>query len=241
MEVIQGFHAIEEYLRSGKAKGCLAHAKLGPRAKAIAELASGMGIGLKPMDEAEFKRLYPEARGIVMLAESTVEADGWDLEGLLNGLAAKERALVLILDHISDPHNLGAILRCADQFGVDAVFYPQDRAARETQVVRASSAGASAWVPWLSVPNLARVAGLLKEGGFWIYEASMEGQAIWEQRLAKKAVLVMGAEGQGVTRLLSKLADESLAIPRFGRLDSLNVSVAAGVMLYELRRQWEAQ
>ena len=146
-------------------------------------------------------------------------------------------ALILLLDEINDPHNLGAILRSADQFGVELVVLPTRRAARETQAVVKSSAGASLYVPVASVPNLASGLESVKEAGFWVYGADLDGRRLDEVSFEGRVALVLGSEGSGLRRLVRERCDALVRIPSGGHVDSLNVSVAAGILMHEIRRQ----
>jgi 23S rRNA (guanosine2251-2'-O)-methyltransferase len=158
--------------------------------------------------------------------------------GFLAGLEPGASALVLLLDHITDGQNLGAILRSADQFGVDLVVVPAHGAAGSEQgAVLRSSAGAAAWVPLAREANLVAVIGTLQEAGFWVYGGDSTGTPAPETPFAPRAALVLGSEGQGLARLIAKHCDTLVSIPTAGHIDSLNVSVAAGILLYELRRQ----
>jgi 23S rRNA (guanosine2251-2'-O)-methyltransferase len=159
-----------------------------------------------------------------------------DFDAYVAAAAAKEAGLALVLDHLSDPHNFGAILRSADQFGADIVVTPQDRSVRDTDSVFSASAGAAAWVPQAVVPNLARAVEKLKEAGFWVYAASMDGKPAWDVDMRGKVAFILGSEGKGVGRLLERSADASVSVPCAGSVDSLNVSVAAGVLMYEAYR-----
>ncbi len=223
---------MEELVRSGTTKGAtLLVSSAGPRIKKIIELAEKSGLRPRELDSAA-----PDNRGAAILVEEAPAGVELDLQSWL-AHGVPERALVVILDHIEDPHNLGAILRSADVFAADLVIMPERRAARETDTVARASAGAVAYVPVATVPNLARAVELLKEAGFWTYAADMGGQSLPEADLAGRVALVLGAEGSGVSRLLKERCDGALSIPQFGHVDSLNVSVAAGVMLYEIRRK----
>jgi 23S rRNA (guanosine2251-2'-O)-methyltransferase len=142
-----------------------------------------------------------------------------------------------VLDEITDPHNYGAILRSCDQFGADLVITRNRRIAKYAEVVSKTSAGAVSWVPVAETANLVRAVEDLKEGGFWIYGADMAGDVVWEKDLRGRTAIILGGEGTGVTRLLREQCDAMVAIPSCGRIDSLNVSVAAGVLLYEITRQ----
>lgn len=153
---------------------------------------------------------------------------------------AMSRATVLVLDSITDVHNVGAILRSCDQFGVSLVVLPQARSASDiahNEVIARASAGAAAWVPVAIVPNLVRAVGQLKDAGFWVYGADAGGTRLDRVDFAEKTALIMGSEGSGMSQLLEKQCDVIVSIPTCGKIDSLNVSVAAGVLLYELHRR----
>ena len=151
--------------------------------------------------------------------------------------AHRVRLLVVVLDGITDPHNYGAIIRSCDQFGVSLIVNPNSRSAKDSETVARTSAGASAWMPIATVPNLVRAVGLLKEAGFWVYGADMGGEPAHKKDLTGRVALVMGSEGEGIARLLREACDGIVSIPSKGQIDSLNVSVAAGVLLYEINRQ----
>lgn len=144
---------------------------------------------------------------------------------------------MLVLDGIMDPQNLGAILRSADQFATDMVVIPSRHSAQETQTVAKVSAGASAYVPLAVVPNIPSALELLKENGFWIFGADMEGQTTDTIDFGGKVCLVLGSEGTGLRRLVRERCDFLARIPAAGHVDSFNVSVAAGILLFEARRQ----
>jgi 23S rRNA (guanosine2251-2'-O)-methyltransferase len=155
----------------------------------------------------------------------------------LIGLGERRDALAVILDEITDPHNYGAILRSCDQFGVDLVITRNRRTARYAEVIAQTSAGAVSWVPAAEVANLPRAVQDLKDAGFWIYGADMAGEPVSDKDLRGRVALILGGEGSGITRLLREACDGMVSIPTQGRIDSLNVSVAAGVLLYEIARQ----
>lgn len=235
--VLSGFHAMEEALRSGPPKGAsLLVAKEGPRVKAIAALAREGGVPVERATVDQLDALSADHRGaLLLLPRGTAESRKVSVESFLEGLEAGE-ALVLVLDKITDPHNLGAILRSADQFSCDLVVIPARRSAGEGDVVARSSAGASAHVPLAVAPNLARALELLKAEGFWIYGADMAGTKAAGVDFKGRACIVMGSEGEGLSRLLREKCDALVSIPSKGKVDSLNVSVAAGILLYEARR-----
>ena len=147
---------------------------------------------------------------------------------------------VVILDSVTDPHNVGAIIRSADQFGASLVLLPERNSANkvnDNDVILRTSAGAAAWVPVSVVPNLVRCVEKLKDNGFWVYGADAGGTSVQEGKFAEKTVLIMGSEGSGISRLLKEQCDSIVSIPTCGKIDSLNVSVATGVLLYEIYRQ----
>jgi 23S rRNA (guanosine2251-2'-O)-methyltransferase len=150
----------------------------------------------------------------------------------------QEPALLLVLDGVQDPHNLGACLRVADAFGAHAVVAPRDRAVSLTAVVAKVASGAAETVPYVQVTNLARTLREIKEAGIWVMGADQDcAEAIVSARLDGAVAWVLGAEGEGLRRLTRESCDQLLSIPMQGTVGSLNVSVAAGICLYESRRQ----
>ncbi|MDR1095134.1 MAG: 23S rRNA (guanosine(2251)-2'-O)-methyltransferase RlmB [Spirochaetaceae bacterium] len=239
MAYITGFHAIEERIKAGRARGPLLVAKAGPRAREIAALAVGQGIRTDRTGTAELDRLAPGHRGIALEVDDALDAgvETGGLEGFLESLGNKKNALVVVLDEVTDPHNYGAILRSCDQFGADLVVTRNRRAAKNADVVERTSVGASSWVKSAEVANLPRAMELLKDADFWVYGADMSGEPIYSKNLRGRVAVILGAEGSGLSRLLKSSCDGIISIPSKGRIDSLNVSVAAGVILYEIVRQ----
>jgi 23S rRNA (guanosine2251-2'-O)-methyltransferase len=183
---------------------------------------------------------YDKHQDIVAHLHGQAERLEADLLPLLSAVAGDP--LVLILDGVEDPHNLGACMRTADAAGVHAVVIPRDRAVGLTPVVRKASAGASELVPLFQVTNLARTLRALKQAGIWI--AGTVGDAdtdLYQQDLTGPLALVMGGEGRGLRRLTAEHCDYLLRIPMLGQIESLNVSVATGVCLYEIQRQRNAR
>jgi 23S rRNA (guanosine2251-2'-O)-methyltransferase len=172
-------------------------------------------------------------------AASVRPLKAWDEHDLLQALSqVAEDPLLLILDGVTDPHNLGACLRTADAAGAHAVLIPRDRAAAVDGVVRKVAAGAAEFVPVASVTNLARALDMLKERGIWVVGTDGEApQTLYAADLKRPLALVLGAEGSGMRRLTRERCDFLVRIPMAGRVQSLNVSVAAGVALFEARRQ----
>lgn len=159
-----------------------------------------------------------------------------ELLGLVEGL--DHDPLLLVLDQVQDPNNLGACLRTADAAGVDAVVVPKDRSAPMSETVRSVASGAAETVPIARVTNLARTLRALKDLGVWIFGTSDRADmGLYQADLAGPIALVMGAEGKGLRRLTSETCDLLVRVPMAGRVDCLNVSVATGVCLFEIARQ----
>lgn len=258
---ITGFHSIEERVRrvaDSKKKNAssnsssnltIFYSKIGPRVKKILGFANESGIVSKQVSDKDLDGLVAhlsdalkDHRGIVLEVhgedskpQNIINFDNWILES-----ANSEKSTVLILDGVTDPHNIGAIIRSCDQFGADLIIIPEHGSARdvtENEVIGRSSAGASAWVPVCVVNNLNRIAKQLKDAGFWIYGADAGGTTLSEVNFSDKTAIVMGSEGTGISRLLEEECDSIVSIPTCGKIDSLNVSVAAGVLLYERYRR----
>jgi 23S rRNA (guanosine2251-2'-O)-methyltransferase len=240
MRRIAGFHAIEEALRAGKG-GSLLVSGSGPRIKAILEIAARKGIKTTKVPKAELDRLSPDNRGIVLETAAEEEAGAVDLDAFLDSLGPDDPALVLLLDHIEDPQNFGAIVRSADVFACDLVVAPNRRAAPLSESAAKASAGAIAYVPLSLVPNLAEALRRLKKAGFWSYAADMDGEELGKADLPARCALVLGNEGAGVSRILREACDGAVSIPMAGHVDSLNVSAACAVLLYDYRRRFPAR
>jgi 23S rRNA (guanosine2251-2'-O)-methyltransferase len=170
-------------------------------------------------------------QGIVAWCEPFHYADAYEL-------AATENPLLVCLDQVTDPHNLGAVARSAEGAGATGVILPAHGSVRVTPAVCRSSAGAVEHLPIAVVPNLARYLGDIKGPNLWAYAADSEGSvSMWDADLTGGLALVLGAEGKGVRPLVRRTCDGTVAIPLAGKVGSLNVSVAAAVLLYEARRQ----
>ena len=216
----------------------LAQGARNPRLAELESLAAGLDLRLERLPREQLGQLAGLEHHQDVLAEvaGRREANEQDLEQLLDALA--HPPLLLVLDGVTDPHNLGACLRTAEASGVDAVIVPKDRATGLTPVVRKTSAGAAELVPLVQVTNLARTLRSLKDRGIWLAGTADEAPAdIYGQDLTGPLALVMGSEGQGIRRLTADLCDYLVSIPMAGAIESLNVSVATGVCLYEIRRQ----
>jgi 23S rRNA (guanosine2251-2'-O)-methyltransferase len=238
---LTGFHAIFEALRGSRvSSGDLYLGTKNVKARDLAELAKERGLSVHYVDKGELTRLGGEdARHAVLVTQEWVSGSPGSLEEFIASEHA-ENALVVVLDHLEDPHNLGAILRSADQFGVELVIAPSRRSAPTTQAVAAASAGASTYVPLLRHANLAQAIDRLKESGYWIYGADAGGEPAPEVDFRRRVALVVGSEGRGMSRLVRDRCDQLVSIPTEGHVDSLNVSVATGILLFEVRRQQRA-
>lgn len=173
----------------------------------------------------------PDHQGVLAWCEPYPYADAWEL-------ASGERPLLACLDQVTDPRNLGAVARSALAAGATGVVVPAHGAARVTPAVCRVSAGAVEHLPVAVVPNLARYLGEIKRGDLWIYAAAVDARrSLWEADLGGGVALVFGAEGKGVRPLVRRACDDGVSIPLAAGVESLNVSVAAALLLYEARRQ----
>lgn len=251
-KVITGFHSIEEKVRaiikSQNSNGVtIFYSKPGPRVKKILAAAKEAKIKVQEVDNkaldsmvADLDEALQDHRGIVMTlsGESKQTANIVNFDDWIK--TAPQKSSVLVLDKVTDPHNVGAIIRSCDQFGASLVVLPEHNSANDiegNEVIGRTSAGASAWVPVAIVNNLVRAVEELKEAGFWIYGADAGGQTLGTIDFPEKTCIIMGSEGSGISQLLEKKCDSIVSIPTCGKIDSLNVSVAAGVLLYELYRR----
>ena len=245
-EKIIGFHAIEEGLKRASSGSVLYLCRgMGSQTQALerqAQLTSKVIV--KKIAKVEMDRMVDSAdhRGAVlelatMAKGNTSALNQTTVKEFASKLADDEDALVLVLDEITDPHNLGAILRSADQFSVSLVIVPERRSAQANTTVIKVSSGAAQYVPLARVTNINREIEYLKNNGFWVYGAAMDGKPIYKTVFPKRTVLIMGSEGKGIGQLTQRLCDQLVSIPMTGHIDSLNVSVATGIVLYEVRRQ----
>lgn len=238
--LLYGFHAVAARLRQRAASVVELHvdaARHDPRLRALVAQAKAAGVRVTPIDGARLDRMLPGARHQGVAATVPVQEAALDLDAVLDAVT-DEPPLVLLLDGVTDPHNLGACLRSADAFGVHAVVAPKDRAVGVTPVVEKVASGATETVPYLMVTNLARTLDQLKERGLFVVGLAGEGDVgLAQARLDGALALVLGAEGGGLRRLTRDRCDVLAHIPMAGAVESLNVSVATGVCLFEARRQ----
>ncbi len=239
--LVFGLHAVRAVL-ARRPKDVLrlsiAAARDDARVRELRELAAAQGVVPAAASTEALDRETGGAahQGVVAEVRPSAPLNENSLLDLLT--ASREPALVLVLDGVSDPHNLGACLRTADAAGATAVVAPRDRAAGLTPVVRKVAAGAAETVPFAQVTNLARSLRDMKDAGLWIAGTAEDGDKdLYEADLSGPLALVMGSEGRGLRRLTLECCDFSLRLPMRGTVASLNVSVAAGVALYEALRQ----
>ena len=207
----------------------------------LRSLAQRAGIQVSTADDATLDKLAEGERHQGVVAEVLPRAGDPEtqLEEALE--AAGSAPLLLVLDGVQDPHNLGACMRSADAAGVAAVIVPRDRAAGLTPVVRKVAAGAAETVPLVAVVNLARTLRDLKERGIWLVGTDdAADKTLYDADLKGPVALVMGSEGEGMRRLTRECCDQLVSIPMAGAVESLNVSVATGVVLFEAVRQRSA-
>jgi 23S rRNA (guanosine2251-2'-O)-methyltransferase len=235
---IVGFHAIEEVLKKGMLKGTLYLLPQKKKSEDLRRLASDQDLPVVLADERELDAVSGGAdhRGAVLVLEGLPFEYQNNLTFILKSLTGPT-ALVLLLDSITDPHNFGAILRTADQFQADCVLVTERRAAHETQTVMSTSSGASSYVAIVTVVNLRQAIETLKQHEFWIYGADLTGTEAASVNLKGRVALVLGSEGKGIRQLVRESCDGLVRIPARGHVDSFNVSVAAGILMYEVRRQ----
>jgi len=235
---IGGFHAVIAALEDGATKPAqvlLAQHRQDERSRRVSELAREAGIPLRLVPKSELDLAAPELRHQGVLA--AMPAQSFTGEDALD-LPASPDKLLLVLDGVQDPHNLGACLRTAEAAGVHAVIVPKDRAAGLSPVARKVAAGSAERVPVITVTNLARTLQRLQDLGYWVTGLAGEAEvSLFEADLSGPRVLVLGAEGEGLRRLTREHCHQLIRIPMEGKAESLNVSVAAAVCLYEAVRQ----
>jgi 23S rRNA (guanosine2251-2'-O)-methyltransferase len=240
VETIYGLHAVRsmllrhpERVRAVK----FAERRDDPRTKEIEELARKGGRPVQRIDARALAQSLGDVSHQGVIAEIE-PLPPWTEDDLVTALETAKDPIVLVLDGVQDPHNLGACLRTADACGALAVVVPKDRAAQLNATARKVAVGAAETTPVVSVTNLARALKLLKEAGLWVVGADADGPKFaHETDLKGGVVLVLGAEGSGLRQLTRQTCDFVVRLPQLGAVESLNVSVAAGMLLYEAVRQ----
>jgi 23S rRNA (guanosine2251-2'-O)-methyltransferase len=240
VDAIYGLHAVRAMLERHPERVRavrLAERRDDPRVRAIEALARRHGLAVERIDAHALKQLLGDVVHQGVAADIT-PLPPWGEDELLGALQSVVTPLLLALDGVQDPHNLGACLRSADACGALAVVVPKDRAAQLTATVRKVAAGAAETTPVVVVTNLVRTLKLLKEAGLWVVGADASAEKAADAvDLKGPVVLVLGAEGAGLRHLTRQNCDFLARLPRLGAVESLNVSVAAGMLLYEAARQ----
>jgi len=240
--VVYGIHAVQQALQSAEAGQLfLQSGRQDKRVQTLKDLACQQHVTINEVDKAQLDQMVSgRHQGAVLVLEGQAQQQHQSLEAVVK--QAGEQALVLVLDGVQDPHNLGACLRTADAAGVHAVVVPKDNACVLTPVVRKVACGAAEMVPFFAVTNVARTITDLQAMGCWATGLTGEAdQSLYEIDCAGPTVIVMGAEGTGMRRLTKEKCDFLAKLPMAGSVSSLNVSVATGVVLYEVVRQRSAK
>jgi 23S rRNA (guanosine2251-2'-O)-methyltransferase len=234
-----GFHAVIARLRQHPDSVrdiYVSSARQDRRARDLLERAQQSGIAVHTVDDKRLDALAGPVSHQGVVATVDAALPHLSLDDVLDGL--DEPALLLILDGVTDPHNLGACLRSADAFGAHAVIVPKDRAVGVNATVAKAASGAADTIPVITVINLARTLRDLKERGVWLVGADAGGaESLFDAELSGAIGWVLGAEGAGLRRLTRELCDRIVSIPLLGTVASLNVSVATGICLYATRQQ----
>jgi 23S rRNA (guanosine2251-2'-O)-methyltransferase len=241
MDRFTGIHAVREALEAGSAfdRIVIAKGRQDSRIEGIVQLARERGIAVRFEDRAQLDRLANsrDHQGVVAVAAARAASTLQDILDRANH-SKGQQGLVVLLDGVEDPHNLGAIIRTALAAGAHGVVIPERRAAGLTDTVARASAGALAHLPIAKVTNLARSMEELKEAGYWLVGLDENGEKTYtEVDYTSPTGMVMGGEGKGLHDLTRKRCDFVVSVPTTGPVKSLNVSVAAGVVLFEALRQ----
>lgn len=239
-DVLVGRNAVTEALKSGRGINKLWIAS-GDREGSVAEiaaLAKERGIVVQYVERAKIESLAGGHRhqGVLAYVAPVPYAE---LDDILKAAEEKgEAPFLVLLDELEDPHNLGALLRTADATGVHGILIPKRRSVSLNATVAKTSAGAVEYVPVARIGNIAQTLKKLKEKGFWVAGADMDGEkAYYEADLTGSLVLVVGSEGRGMSRLTKEACDFIVSMPMVGRINSLNASVAGSILMYESMRQ----
>lgn len=239
MRIIEGRNPVIEALRSDSQIDTVLISSEMPKGllNKITRLARTRDIPVKSVDNKALDRLSENKRHQGVIAEAR-EYEYKDIEYILNYAKEKgEKPFVIILDQVTDVHNLGAIIRSAECLGAHGVIIPKRRAASVNSVVAKSSAGAVEYLPVARVANISNAIEELKKKGLWIYGADMDGKNICEEKFDVPVGLVIGNEGTGLGRIVREKCDFLVRIPMKGNIDSLNASCAASIIIYEIVKQ----
>lgn len=230
--LLVGRNPIREALRAGRdiEKLLVARGELIGSAREIVAMAHERKIVVQEVDRVRLDAMAPNHQGLIAVASAYAYQT---IDAMLElAKARKEEPLLVILDGVTDPHNLGAIIRSAECAGAHGVIIPERRAVGLTPAAVKASAGAVEYIPVAKEVNLTRTIERLKKEGIWIYGAAMEGEDYRKVNFSGPAALVVGSEGEGISRLVAQSCDKLVSLPMKGHIDSLNASVAAGILLY---------
>jgi 23S rRNA (guanosine2251-2'-O)-methyltransferase len=245
LQKVFGRHAVLEALRAADSqieKVLISRGGHGSVLRELESAAESRGVEIEYLDRSRFDRLAGPVvhQGVIAMIKARAYVD---LEDILQTAAADlPQALIVICDEIEDPRNLGAIARCAEGAGAQGLVITTHRSTEVTPVADKTSGGALEHLPVAKVVNLANALEAIKEAGIWVAGLdSEEGESLWSVDLNRPMALVVGNEGQGLRRLTRDKCDMKLKVPMFGKVDSLNASVATGIALFEIQRQREAK
>ncbi|VAW58466.1 23S rRNA (guanosine(2251)-2'-O)-methyltransferase [hydrothermal vent metagenome] len=238
-EIIFGFHSVESIIRNDPAnilQLMVEKNRHDKRIKQLIDYAQSQSISIEYLKKTDLQKQADshKTQGVAVRYKSSAKIEGKSLEDIIQ----KENVFLLVLDGVTDPHNLGACLRTADAAGVDAVIVPKDRAAGLTPTARKVACGAAESMLFFQVTNLARTLKQLQENEVWIVGTAGEAEEnLFDVKLTGKLAMIMGAEEKGMRRLTRENCDQLIKMPMAGQVESLNVSVATGVCLFEAVRQ----
>lgn len=237
---VYGIHAVKQLISSHPERIkelWIVQGRTDKRLEEVLELAKSQGISLQKVAKNTLdKQVTGVHQGVLALCRPIPSLTDSDLDVLLDAIEGD--ALILVLDGVTDPHNLGACMRTADAAGVHFIMAPKDKSAPLNATAAKVASGAVNTVPYVRVTNLARSLEVLKQRGIWIAGTAGEADtSLYQQTLTGPLALVMGAEGEGLRRLTKSSCDYLIQIPMAGKISSLNVSVATGVCLFEIVRQ----
>ena len=231
-EIIYGKNAVTEALKAEKSIDTVFMLKNAQGMGKIIALAKQQGIVIKDIGEDKLKAMCGDKHGVVAAQLSAVTYS--TVEEILDVSKQKGKPpFIIICDEIQDPHNLGAIIRTAEAAGADGIIIPKRRSAAVNSTVFKTSAGAAAWIKIARVSNLADTIKQLKKQNIWVYGAEADGTPVQKADLSGAVALVIGSEGFGLGRLVRENCDMILSLPMYGKVNSLNASVSAGILMYE--------
>ena len=235
--LLVGRNPIREALRAGRPMEKLLVMKgdLSSSAREIVRLAKDSGVVVQEVEKNRLDQVYPNHQGILAYVSS---AEYSTVDDIFAAAEEKEEPpFIVVLDGITDPHNLGAIIRSAECAGAHGVIIPQRRAVGLNPACVKTAAGAVEYMKVARVTNLPRTLDELRERGVWVYASDMDGENVYETDLSGSVAIVIGAEGEGVSKLVLEKCDKIVSIPMHGHINSLNASVAAGIMLFETAKR----